>query len=142
VRRLSQPQVSGRIFAKQIAVADVAPDRHHAAVAGLAHDGAFGFAGGGGRSGQAGAQAVAGERRRTATLGWIYYKKQVYKTALDYWKDSVAKDQKNATFQYELGMIYWKLGDTAQARRSLSAALTLDPHSTSAAMAREALASF
>lgn len=78
----------------------------------------------------------------TGTLGWIYYKKQVYKTALQYLKECVAKDQKNATFQYQLGLTYWKLGDTVQARRALTAALTLDPSSTEAGMARDALAHF
>jgi tetratricopeptide (TPR) repeat protein len=77
----------------------------------------------------------------TATLGWIYYKKQAYKTALEYLKQCVAKDQKNATFQYELGLTYWKLGDNSQARRSLLTALTLDPNAPDAAAAREALAS-
>lgn len=78
----------------------------------------------------------------TGTLGWIYYKKQVYKTALQYLKECVARDQKNPTFQYELGMTYWKLGDPAQARHTLLAVLTLDPRSPDAALAREALAQF
>jgi tetratricopeptide (TPR) repeat protein len=78
----------------------------------------------------------------TGTLGWIYYKKQAYKTALEYLKQCAAKDQKNATFQYELGLTYWKLGDNSQARRLLLTALILDPKSPDAAIAREALANF
>jgi hypothetical protein len=44
----SEAEALGRILAKEIAVADIAPHRVHAAVAGLLHDDAFGFTGGGG----------------------------------------------------------------------------------------------
>jgi tetratricopeptide (TPR) repeat protein len=64
----------------------------------------------------------------TATLGWIYYKKQVYSMAVKYLEDAASRDQKNATFQYELGMTQWKLGNTVEARRSLVKALQLDSH--------------
>jgi len=77
----------------------------------------------------------------TATLGWIYYKKQVYKTAMEYLKQCVAKDQNNADFQYELGFTYWKLGDTLQARPWLKKALRMDPKSPDAVTALNALAS-
>jgi hypothetical protein len=49
-------------FPEQVSVADRAAHGVHTAVSGLAQDGAFGFAGGGSRSGEAGAQACA---RRT-----------------------------------------------------------------------------
>ena len=75
----------------------------------------------------------------TSTLGWIYYKKQVYKTALEYLQQCVAKDQKNATFQYQLGMVQWKLGNQDEARRALLNAMTLAPASSEAALARAAL---
>jgi hypothetical protein len=52
----SEAEALCRILAEEIADADIAPHRVHAAVAGLLHDGAFGFAGGG-RGGEAGAQA-------------------------------------------------------------------------------------
>ena len=76
----------------------------------------------------------------TDTIGWIYYKKGVYKTARDYLKQSVEKDEKNATFQYRLGMAEWKLGNQQEARRDLLRAATLDPTSPEAALARAALA--
>ena len=76
----------------------------------------------------------------TATIGWVYYKKGVYKTARDYLKQSVDKDQKNATFQYQLGMAERKLGNQDEARRDLLNAVTLDPQSQEAALARAALA--
>jgi Tfp pilus assembly protein PilF len=76
----------------------------------------------------------------TDTIGWVYYKKGIYKTARDYLKVSAEKDRKNAAFQYQLGMAEWKLGDQAEARRNLLNAVTLDPGSQEAALARAALA--
>src|SRR6185437_5010277 len=52
------------VFAEDASVADVAADSGHAAVAGLVHKGAFGFAGGGGGCGEARAKAVSGEGGR------------------------------------------------------------------------------
>ena len=76
----------------------------------------------------------------TNTLGWIYYKRQLYSMALKYLEDCVKKDQKNATFQYELGMTQWKLGHTAEARTSLVKALDLDAHFPEATSAASTLA--
>ncbi|MGA7412664.1 MAG: tetratricopeptide repeat protein [Bryobacteraceae bacterium] len=76
----------------------------------------------------------------TDTIGWVYYKKGVYKTARDYLKQSVEKDQKNPTFQYQLGMAEQKLGNQDAARRDLLNAIALDPQSPEAALARSALA--
>jgi hypothetical protein len=57
-------QSLGSIFPEEVAVADISADRIHAAMTGLVHNGAFGFAGRGGGSGEAGAQAVAGKLTR------------------------------------------------------------------------------
>lgn len=75
----------------------------------------------------------------TNTLGWIYYKREVYSMALKYLEICAAKDQRNATFQYQLGMTYWKLGHSAEARRFLVKALELDAHFAGAASAAAAL---
>jgi tetratricopeptide (TPR) repeat protein len=76
----------------------------------------------------------------TNTLGWIYYKRQLYDMALKYLEDCAKKDQKNPTFQYELGMTQWKLGHAAEARASLVKALDLDAHFPDAATAATTLA--
>jgi Flp pilus assembly protein TadD len=76
----------------------------------------------------------------TNTIGWIYYKKGVYKTASNYLKECADRDQKNATYQYQLGMAYSKLGNREDARRSLLNALTLDPKFPQAQSARATLA--
>jgi Flp pilus assembly protein TadD len=73
-------------------------------------------------------EKLADSAEVTNTLGWIYYKKQVYSMAVKYLEDAASRDQKNATFQYELGMTQWKLGNTVEARRSLVKALQLDSH--------------
>ncbi len=85
-------------------------------------------------------EKMADDVEITDTIGWIYYQKKVYQTALYYLKECVAKDQKNASFQFQLGMTYWKLGENEQARRALTTSLKLDPHSTDAATVRETLA--
>jgi tetratricopeptide (TPR) repeat protein len=75
----------------------------------------------------------------TNTLGWIYYKRELYGMALKYLEDCAKKDQKNATFQYELGMTQWKLGHAAEARNLLVKALELDAHFPEAASAATTL---
>jgi tetratricopeptide (TPR) repeat protein len=74
------------------------------------------------------------------TIGWVYYKKGIYKTAERYLKECAERDRGNAVFQYQLGMIEWKLGNRDGARTSLRNALSLDPNLADAASARAALA--
>jgi tetratricopeptide (TPR) repeat protein len=85
-------------------------------------------------------EKLADNPQITDTVGWIYFKKGIYKTARYYLKQCVDKDQRNATFQYQLGMAEWKLGNQPEARGALSKALSLDPNFPEAAMARAALA--
>jgi tetratricopeptide (TPR) repeat protein len=85
-------------------------------------------------------EKLYGNPQVTDTIGWVYYKKGIYQTAREYLKQSAEKDQKNATFQYQLGMAEWKLGNQEEARRDLLNAVILDPKSPEAALARAALA--
>jgi len=85
-------------------------------------------------------EKLSGNPQVNDTIGWVYYKKGLYKTDREYLKQCVEKDQKNAAFQYRLGMAEWKLGDQEGARRNLLNAVTLDPKSPEAALARAALA--
>lgn len=57
------------------------------------------------------------------TLGWIYYKKNVYVKAIDLLKDSTEKLPNNPVCHYHLGMAYVKNGDTALAKQALTRAL-------------------
>ena len=75
----------------------------------------------------------------TNTIGWIYYKKKSFQMALNYLKQCADGAPNNATFQYQLGMTYWKLGNRLDARRSFENALKLDPKFPEAESARQAL---
>jgi tetratricopeptide (TPR) repeat protein len=59
-------------------------------------------------------------------LGWLYYRKGVYYTAVEHLKSSVAKDP-NALHRYHLALAYAKLGNKQLAQENLDAALRLDP---------------
>src|ERR1035438_7089967 len=61
LRRASKADPLRRVFPKQVAVPDIAPDGGQAAMSGLVHDGAFAFARGGGGGREPGAETVAGE---------------------------------------------------------------------------------
>jgi tetratricopeptide (TPR) repeat protein len=60
------------------------------------------------------------------TLGWIYYRKNLYESALTYFKGAVTK-QPTATRKYHLALAYAKMGDRELAKENLDAALRLDP---------------
>lgn len=73
------------------------------------------------------------------TLGWIYYKKALYPSAIVALSDAVRYDAKNAGYQYHLGMAYTKSGDLAKARVAFDAALKLNPALPEAAEVRALL---
>lgn len=74
------------------------------------------------------------------TLGYIYYLKGLYPSAIDAFKVGVEKQPRNAMYQFRLGMAYAKNGQTLQARQTLDRALRLDPDFSGANEARETLA--
>jgi tetratricopeptide (TPR) repeat protein len=68
------------------------------------------------------------------TLGWVYYKKNLYSAAADQLQKAVALDEvaarsqnvsPSATYQYHLGMALKGKGDKEASRRALEAALRL-----------------
>jgi tetratricopeptide (TPR) repeat protein len=59
------------------------------------------------------------------TLGWVYYKKNLYAAAVEQLQKVVAKDQNSATYRFHLGMAQAGNGDKAGAKRSLTEALRL-----------------
>jgi tetratricopeptide (TPR) repeat protein len=61
------------------------------------------------------------------TVGWIYYRKGVYKSAVDYLKSAV-EISPTPSRQFHLGMGYIKLGDQTQGSRWIEAALKADPN--------------
>jgi Tfp pilus assembly protein PilF len=73
------------------------------------------------------------------TLGWVYYKKHMGRTAAPYLLLSIEKDRKNPVYQYHLGMVYAQTGEDGKARRFLEQALSLNPNFDGAAEARRTL---
>jgi Flp pilus assembly protein TadD len=61
------------------------------------------------------------------TLGWIYIKKNLSDSAIEIFRDLVAKNPANPTYRYHLGMAFYQKGDKPQAKRELQAALQRKP---------------
>ncbi len=74
------------------------------------------------------------------TLGWVYYLKGVYSTALRHFQDAAARQPHDALIRYHLAMTYFQLGDMDAGRRALDEALRLDPDVPEAEMAQQLLA--
>jgi tetratricopeptide (TPR) repeat protein len=74
------------------------------------------------------------------TLGWVYYKKALYKQAIFYLQQCVEQDQSNPLYHYHLGKAYAEAGEDAKARRALERALSIQKDFDGAADARKTLA--
>lgn len=61
------------------------------------------------------------------TLGWIYYQKGLYNSALGYLKAAFDK-QPDPKRQYHLALCYLRMGNQEQASKNLLAALQKDPN--------------
>ncbi len=75
------------------------------------------------------------------TLGWVYYKRRMPTYAISELQGAVAKEPREASFHYHLGLAYASGGDAKLARSTLERALSLDAKSPLAAEAKAALAS-
>jgi tetratricopeptide (TPR) repeat protein len=74
------------------------------------------------------------------TLGWVYYLKGVYQTALHHFQSAAAKNDSDPQIRYHLAMTHFKLGEIEEGRRVLNEATRLAPDAPEAAMARQVLA--
>ena len=79
------------------------------------------------------------------TLGWIYYQKGAYQSAIGLLQEALKLRQKNNVpedpgIHYHLGLAYQKVGKSALARQQLEQVLKLDPNYTDAADVRKQLA--
>ena len=61
------------------------------------------------------------------TLGWAFYHKHVYGSAITLFKEAVKKDPDNALFNYHLGLAYAKTGQAALARQQLDRVVKIKP---------------
>ena len=73
------------------------------------------------------------------TLGWVYYKQGLYRTAVQVLEPVVARNPQAAKFQFHLGMAYLAAGQPTQARTSLQTALQSGLSGENARSAQEAL---
>ena len=79
------------------------------------------------------------------TLGWAYYQKGVYQSAINFFKESLRLNEKqggadDADVHYHLGLAYQKTNQPALARQQFERSLKIKPDSPDAASARKALA--
>ena len=72
------------------------------------------------------------------TIGWAYYRKGLYKNALQYLTSAVAGG-KVPVRMYHLVMVYAKLGDKKHARETFDVAYKMDPNLPEAKVAQAAL---
>jgi tetratricopeptide (TPR) repeat protein len=61
------------------------------------------------------------------TLGWAFYQKHVYTSAIELFKEAVKKQPDNALFNYHLGLAYAKSGQAALARQQLDRLVKIKP---------------
>src|SRR5581483_8031450 len=72
------------------------------------------------------------------TLGWAFYHKGVYQSAIDMFQEAIKlaaknKEPDNPTYHYHLGMAYAKAEQPALARQHLERVLKIDPKYSDAA---------
>jgi Tfp pilus assembly protein PilF len=70
------------------------------------------------------------------TLGWVYYQKGMYSSAVTQLRSAVSREP-TARRQYHLAMACLKAGDEKQGRQALQAALRADPKLPEALVARQ-----
>jgi tetratricopeptide (TPR) repeat protein len=74
------------------------------------------------------------------TLGWVYYRKGLYDSAIGEFSDCLTKLPDNPVVHYHLGMAYYKKGESARAKLQLEKALSLQPDFPGSDEARKVLA--
>jgi len=60
------------------------------------------------------------------TLGWVYYRKGAYQTAIEYLKLAVSREP-TPVRQFHLGMSYLKFGDRTTGNKLVTEAIRRDP---------------
>jgi cellulose synthase operon protein C len=79
------------------------------------------------------------------TLGWIYYQKGAYNSAIDLFQEALKLGERNkapedATVHYHLGLAYEKTNQPKLARQHLQRVLKIDPNYSDAAEVKKQLA--
>jgi tetratricopeptide (TPR) repeat protein len=74
------------------------------------------------------------------TLGWAFYHKHVYSSAIGLFQEAVHKEPDNALFIYHLGLAYAKNGQAALAKQQLDRVVRIKPNSSEAEDLKKAVA--
>jgi tetratricopeptide (TPR) repeat protein len=74
------------------------------------------------------------------TLGWAFYHKHVYTSAINLFKEAVKKEPDNALFNYHLGLAYAKAGQAGLAKQQLDRVVKIKPNFPGVDELRRALA--
>ncbi len=74
------------------------------------------------------------------TLGWAFYQKRVYTSAIGLFQEALKKDPDSALYNYHLGMAYAKSGQAALARQQLDRVVKIKPNSAEVEDLKRALA--
>jgi tetratricopeptide (TPR) repeat protein len=74
------------------------------------------------------------------TLGWAYYQKGAYSTAIGLFKEAMKKRPDDATLNYHLGMAYLKSDQQALAKQHLERVLKINPNYAKGDDVKKALA--
>jgi len=74
------------------------------------------------------------------TLGWAFYHKHVYTSAINLFKEALKKEPDNALYNYHLGLAYAKSGQTALARQQLERVVKIKPDFPEIDQLRQAVA--
>src|ERR1700674_649938 len=62
------------------------------------------------------------------TLGWAFYHKHVYTSAINLFKEAVKKEPENALYNYHLGLAYAKTGQAGLAKQQLDRVVKIKPN--------------
>lgn len=94
---------------------------------------------------QTGRRGMPDSPNAADTLGWVYYQKGAYKSAIDLFQESLklaekAKAPDDPTVHYHLGLAYEKDNQPALARQHLERVLKINPNYSAAADVKKALA--
>jgi tetratricopeptide (TPR) repeat protein len=74
------------------------------------------------------------------TLGWAFYHKHVYTSAINLFKEAVKKEPDNVLYNYHLGLAYAKAGQAGLAKQQLDRVVKIKPNFPDVDELRRALA--
>ena len=86
------------------------------------------------------AVAVAPETPQIVdTLGWVYYKRGLSKSAIEQFQKAIEQEPRNGIYYYHLGLAFIQAGDNVRGRTALEQALKYGTNAATAAAIRRSL---